>query len=194
MCASVRVTRLVVDLFINMHDAHGDEQHNRCNLHEELQANIKRKRETDQRIIWEDYFMSIAFLAASRSPCQRLQVGCVLVRDNRVVATGYNGFTSGAPHVSRVHNGHEQMTVHAEQNAVADCAKRGVSVDGCTAFVTHSPCVNCAKLLITAGIKKIMYKFDYGDDAIEQEIKKELYVGASVKVENFDIGCVLREA
>lgn len=146
----------------------------------------ERKKICDERICWSDYFMSIAFLAASRSPCARLQVGCVLVKDNRVVATGYNGFTTGAPHVSRVHNGHEQMTVHAEQNAVADCAKRGISVDGCTAFVTHSPCVNCAKTLIAAGINRVVYKIAYGNDVVEEDIKQKLYADAKVDVLIFD--------
>ena len=145
----------------------------------------ERKMDNDERMCWADYFMSIAFLASSRSPCARLQVGCVLVKENRVVATGYNGFTTGAPHVSRVHNGHEQMTVHAEQNAVADCAKRGVSVDGCTAFVTHTPCVNCAKTLVAAGITRVVYKVAYGNDAVEDEIKRKLFADANVRIEKF---------
>ena len=99
--------------------------------------------------VWDEYFMATAVLIASRSNCERLHVGCVIVtggeRKNRLVAAGYNGFLPGTPHVSRVRDGHEQATVHAEQNAVADAARRGSSVEGCVAYVTHYPCINCAK-------------------------------------------------
>src|SRR6478609_9401129 len=89
-----------------------------------------------QRPSWDEYFMATAKLIASRSNCERLHVGCVIVtagdRKNRLVAAGYNGFLPGTPHVSRVRDNHEQATVHAEQNAIADAARRGSSVDGCT--------------------------------------------------------------
>ena len=100
---------------------------------------------------WDEYFMATAALIASRSNCERLHVGCVIVtggdRRNRIVAAGYNGYLPGTPHTSRVRDGHEQATVHAEQNAVADAARRGSSVEGCVAYVTHYPCINCAKIL-----------------------------------------------
>lgn len=120
----------------------------------------------DKRIDWDDYFMSMAHLASSRSPCERLHVGCVLVKDNRLVSMGYNGFLKGSPHVSIVENGHEQATVHAEQNAIADAARRGVSVEGTTAYVTHFPCVNCTKILVASGIRKIYYHTDYRNSKI----------------------------
>lgn len=105
---------------------------------------------------------------ASRSACERLHVGCVIVsggeHKNRIVAAGYNGFLPGAPHSSCVRDGHEQATVHAEQNAVSDAARRGVPLSGCTAYITHFPCVNCAKLLVAAGISKIKYLHDYNND------------------------------
>jgi dCMP deaminase len=98
---------------------------------------------------WDEYFMATAVLMSTRSPCERLHVGCVIVsggdRRNRLVAAGYNGFLPGTPHASRVRDGHEQATVHAEQNAVADAARRGSAVEGCVAYVTHFPCINCAK-------------------------------------------------
>jgi dCMP deaminase len=123
-----------------------------------------------QRPSWDDYFMAMALLIASRSPCQRLHVGCVLVStgksSNRLIAAGYNGFLPGAPHISRVCHDHEQGTVHAEQNAITDAAKRGVSVCGATAYITHYPCVNCAKILIASGIKNIKYHSDYRNDPI----------------------------
>ena len=79
-----------------------------------------------ERLSWDSYFMSISVLAAKRSSCSRLHVGCVIVKNNRILTSGYNGFLRGAPHVSRVANGHEQFTVHAEQNAICDAAFRGV--------------------------------------------------------------------
>ena len=120
----------------------------------------------DSRPNWEQYFCQIAQVTAKRSPCERLHVGCVLVKDNRIVAQGYNGFLPGCPHVSKVVDGHEQATVHAEQNAITDCAKRGVSCEGATAYITHFPCRNCAKMLIAAGIKEINYIDDYKNDDI----------------------------
>ena len=122
------------------------------------------------RPLWDDYFMASAVLISSRSPCERLHVGCVLVGDNRLIAAGYNGFLPGVPHVSRVRDGHEQGTVHAEQNAIADAARRGSSVAGATAYVTHYPCVNCAKILIAAGVKTIKYRTDYKNDPVVAEL------------------------
>jgi len=98
---------------------------------------------------WDEYFMATAALIASRSNCERLHVGCVVVtggdRKNRIVTAGYNGFLPGTPHTSRMRDGHEQATVHAEQNALADAARRGSSVEGCVAYVTHYPCVNARR-------------------------------------------------
>lgn len=112
--------------------------------------------------------MATAVLMSSRSNCERLHVGCVLVtsgeRANRIVAAGYNGFLPGTPHVSRLRDGHEQATVHAEQNAVADAARRGSPVEGCVAYVTHYPCINCAKILAAAGIAEVRYRTDYQND------------------------------
>ena len=119
---------------------------------------------------WDEYFMATAVLISSRSNCERLHVGCVVVtggeRKNRIVAAGYNGFLPGTPHVSRVRDGHEEATVHAEQNAIADAARRGSSVEGCVAYVTHYPCINCAKILAAAGIAEIKYRADYRNDPL----------------------------
>ena len=90
----------------------------------------------DERIDWDDYFMSLAYLISSRSLCSRLNVGCVIVKDTRVISVGYNGFLPKHPHKSIISNKHEQATVHAEQNAISDCAKRGISCDGSTAYIT----------------------------------------------------------
>lgn len=120
----------------------------------------------DQRLSWDSYFMSISVLAAKRSSCSRLHVGCVIVKNNRILTSGYNGFLRGAPHVSRVSNGHEQFTVHAEQNAICDAAFRGVPLENSIAYVTHCPCINCMKLLIAAGISEIKYLNDYKNDEL----------------------------
>ena len=117
-----------------------------------------------------DYFKNIVLVTKDRSPCERLHVGCLLVKDNRIIAQGYNGFLPGVEHTSLMRDGHEQATVHAEQNAVADCAKRGVSCLGSTAYITHYPCINCMKILCASGIKDIRYIEDYRNDNIVQKI------------------------
>ncbi|MBL8140751.1 MAG: cytidine/deoxycytidylate deaminase family protein [Acidobacteria bacterium] len=135
------------------------------------------------RPTWDEYFMATALLVASRSSCGRLHVGCVLVSGgehrHRIVAAGYNGFLPGASHTSRVRDGHEQATVHAEQNAITDAARRGVSVAGATAYVTHFPCLNCAKVLAAAGVRDIAYHRDYRNDPLVEELLAE--AGVSVR-------------
>jgi dCMP deaminase len=115
---------------------------------------------------WDEYFKEIVQVTAKRSPCERLQVGCLLVKANRIVSQGYNGFLPGCEHASIVRDGHEQATVHAEQNAIADCAKRGVSCQECTAYITHYPCIICCRMLLAAGIKEIKYIHDYRNDEL----------------------------
>jgi len=119
-----------------------------------------------ERPTWDEYFTKIVQVTSERSPCHRLQVGCLLVKDNRIVSQGYNGFLPGCAHNSIVRDNHEQATVHAEQNALMDCAKRGVSCDNSTAYVTHYPCIICTRLLLAAGIKEIKYLSDYKNDAL----------------------------
>lgn len=119
-----------------------------------------------QRPTWDEYFTELARVTSTRSSCERLQVGCVFVRDNRVISQGYNGYMAGCPHISIVRDNHEQATIHAEQNAIADCAKRGVSCEGTTAYITHFPCIICMRLLIASGIKTIKYIEDYKNDEL----------------------------
>jgi dCMP deaminase len=136
----------------------------------------------ETRPSWDDYFMATALLLSTRSPCERLHVGCVIVsggdRKNRIIAAGYNGFLPGTPHVSRLRDGHEQATVHAEQNAIADAARRGAPVEGCVAYVTHFPCINCAKILAASGIAEIRYRGDYHNDPLVEP----LLTDAGIKV------------
>jgi len=129
----------------------------------------------DNRISWNDYFMSMAYLASARSPCSRLHVGCVLVKNNRVVSVGYNGFVTGEEHRSVIQKGadgkeHEMATMHAEQNAVCYGANTGVSVNNSIAYVTHYPCINCAKVLASSGIIEVYYHEDYNNDPTVQVV------------------------
>ena len=122
-----------------------------------------------ERPSWNEYFKEIVSVTSKRSACERLQVGCLLVRDNRIISQGYNGFLPGCPHKSIVRNNHEQATVHAEQNAICDCAKRGVSCDNSIAYITHYPCIICTRLMLASGIKKINYINDYKNDELVKE-------------------------
>lgn len=129
-----------------------------------------------ERLTWDEYFSKIVKVTAERSPCERLQVGCLLVKENRIISQGYNGFLPGCPHESIVRDNHEQATLHAEQNALMDCAKRGVSCEGCTAYVTHYPCIICARLLLAGGIKKINYLNDYKNDELVEKFTEQCHV------------------
>lgn len=121
---------------------------------------------SSSRPSWNEYFKRIVIETSKRSPCSRLHVGCLLVKDNRIISQGYNGFLSGCEHKSILRDNHEQATLHAEQNAITDCAKRGVSCDGCSAYITHYPCIICMRLLCASGIKKIYYIDDYRNDEL----------------------------
>ena len=128
------------------------------------------------RLSWDNYFAQIVELSAERSPCERLKVGCLLVKNNRIISQGYNGFLPNCPHKSIVRNNHEQATVHAEQNAIADCAKRGVSCNESTAYITHYPCIICARLLLAAGISNIKYLDDYKNDNLVKVLANQMEV------------------
>jgi len=114
---------------------------------------------------WAEYFLSMADLAATRSTCPRRQVGAVLVRDQRVVATGYNGSLRGQPHCSEVGclmvDGHCKRTVHAELNALLQCALHGAPSRGAALFTTSFPCLDCAKAMVQAGVTAVYYRDPY---------------------------------
>ena len=133
-------------------------------------ARRQRSPPPEERISWDDYFMKAATLASIRSPCDRLKVGCVIVKNNRLISMGYNGFLAGTDHRSIVRWGHEQATIHAEINAITDAAKRGVSIDDSVAYITHYPCINCFKALASSGVKKIYYQVDYKNDPILEDL------------------------
>ena len=129
-----------------------------------------------ERLSWDEYFSKIVKVTAERSPCERLQVGCLLVKDNRIISQGYNGFLPGCPHESIIRDNHEMATVHAEQNAIADCAKRGVSCNESIAYITHYPCIHCCRLLLASGIKEIKYIDDYKNDELVEIFTTQLKI------------------
>lgn len=136
----------------------------------QINSIITNKNSCDNRIEWDDYFMSIALLASQRSPCKRLNVGSVIVKDGRLISMGYNGYISGALHISRVKDNHEQSIIHSEINAITDCAKRGTSLSGAKIYVTHYPCINCFRAIAASNIKEIVYLNDYNNDAIVSQL------------------------
>ncbi|HHX17588.1 MAG TPA: cytidine deaminase [Clostridium sp.] len=142
---------------------------------------------------WDEYFMDIVELIKSRSTCLRRQVGALIAKDKRILATGYNGAPIGCKHCEEVGCLREKYkipsgqrhelcrAIHAEQNAIVQAAYSGVSVKGATMYVTNQPCVLCAKMIINAGIDKIVFKGDYPDN-IAMELLKE----ASVRVIKYE--------
>ena len=128
------------------------------------------KNNNKNRVNWDEYFMSIALLASCRSPCHRLHVGSVIVKNNRIISMGYNGYIPGAPHISRIQDNHEQSVIHSEVNAITDCAKRGTSLEGAKIYITHYPCPNCFRSIAACGIKEIYYHDNYNNNPIVQEL------------------------
>lgn len=148
-----------------------------------------------ERPSWDEYFMEIARVVAKRSTCLRRRVGAVLVRDKHILTTGYNGAPVGMPHCQEVGCLREQLGVpagerhelcrglHAEQNAIIQAALHGISTTGATLYVTHQPCVLCSKMLINAGIKRIVFCGSYPDP-----LAREMLAGAGVRLIQFGRG------
>jgi len=135
--------------------------------------------ENKEKQSWDSYFMSIAEAISKRGSCDRAQVGCVIVKDDRLLmAEGYNGSISGHDHCDVVghlmHEGHCVRTIHAEMNALLNAMKKGVSVQGCVAYVTHRPCPDCTKHLNQAGIKEIVYFHNYRESRLHKHFEKGL--------------------
>ena len=130
----------------------------------------------ENRLAWDQYFAAQALLIANRSTCKRAKVGAVLVKDNKVISTGYNGSVSGTEHCidheCLVIDGHCVRTLHAEVNAILQGAERGVP-KGFTAYVTHFPCLNCTKQLLQVGWKRVVYINQYRIDDYAQYLYKE---------------------
>lgn len=142
-----------------------------------------------KRPSWDEYFMEITQTVAKRSTCLRRQVGAIIVKDNRILATGYNGAPRGLPHCDKLGCLREKLGVpsgerhelcrgiHAEQNALIQAALYGVSTQGGTLYSTTHPCVLCAKLMVNAGIKKVVIQGDYPD-----KLAKEILEQAGIPV------------
>ena len=142
---------------------------------------------------WDHYFMEIAEVVSKRSTCLRRSVGAVIVKDRQILATGYNGTPKGMPHCAEVGCLREQLHVpsgqnhelcrgiHAEQNAIIQAAKLGVSIDGATLYCTHQPCSVCAKMIINAGIRRVVYQEGYPDS-----FSLDIFEEAKVQLERFD--------
>lgn len=120
---------------------------------------------------WDEYFMEIARTVATRATCPRARVGAVLTRKKRILTTGYNGAPRGVAHCLDVGctmvDGHCLRATHAEANAIVQGALHGVSLEGATAYCTHQPCAGCSKLLISAGVERIVYLDAYPDPVAE---------------------------
>ena len=141
---------------------------------------------------WNEYFMSITRMVAKRSTCLRRHVGAILVKDKRILATGSNGAPSGLRHCEEVGCLRETASVpsgerhelcrglHAEQNAIIQAAYHGFSIRGATLYCTNKPCVICSKMLINAGIRKILYENGYDDHLADQMLKE-----ANIDIERF---------
>ncbi len=133
---------------------------------------------------WDKYFIEIATLVASRSTCLRRKVGACVVRDKRILTTGYNGAPTGILHCKETGCLREKLNIpsgerhelcrglHAEQNAIIQAAKIGVSLEGATIYITNHPCFICAKMIINSGIKKVIYKEGYPDKEAENFLKE----------------------
>lgn len=128
------------------------------------------------RVSWDEYFMQIAEIVKTRSTCLRREVGAVIVKDNRIITTGYNGAPSGLKHCTEMGGCERERlgipsgqrhelcrALHAEQNAIIQAANLGISTAGATIYITLQPCVICAKMLINAGITRIVHKGAYPD-------------------------------
>ena len=137
---------------------------------------------------WDHYFMDMANIVATRATCNRLQVGALIVRDKRTIASGYNGSVSGDVHCievgCKVVDGHCIRTIHAESNAILQCAKFGVSTDEAELYVTHFPCLNCSKQIIQAGIRKVIFEEEYHMDPYALELFAQAGVHV-MKLEQF---------
>ncbi|MCI8284180.1 MAG: cytidine deaminase [Firmicutes bacterium] len=133
---------------------------------------------------WDQYFMEFAEVARKRSTCLRRKVGAIIVKDKRILATGYNGVPTGIQHCSERGCLRDQLGVpsgerhelcrgmHAEQNAIVQAAYLGVSIDGSVLYCTNQPCILCAKMIINAGIKRIVVKEGYPDEYAQQMLKE----------------------
>jgi len=148
---------------------------------------------SENRISKDQYFMEIAEIVSKRSTCIKRKVGAVLVKNNHIVSTGYNGAPSGLPHCNKERCVRQNLKpgerpelcrgVHAEVNCIIQAALHGTSIEGdTTLYCTTFPCMSCLKLLVNAKVKRILYKEGY---YMENQVKQELVKESSIKIEKF---------
>ena len=126
--------------------------------------------------------MDASNLYSKLSKCKKKQVGCIAVRDNRIIATGVNGTLPGQPNKCEDYNGNTLPTVvHSELNLVCFCAREGISLKGATLFVTLSPCIDCAKMIVAAGVKRVVYDEVYRDTSGIEFLKKFIKIERIIK-------------
>ena len=138
----------------------------------------------DHRPSWDEYFMTLANEVATRTTCMRRAVGAVIVKDRRILATGYNGVPTGMRHCAETGCLRQQLGVpsgqrheicrglHAEQNAIIQAALHGISIEGSTLYCTHQPCILCAKMMINARISRVVYEESYPDGTALKFLKQ----------------------
>lgn len=159
-----------------------------------MERKLAKPKQPDSRPSWDEYFMEITNIVSHRSTCLRRHVGTVVVKGKRILTTGYNGAPSGLKHCSEVGCLREKLDIpsgerqelcrasHAEQNAIIQAAQHGVSINGATIYSTHFPCVTCAKMIINAGIKKIIYQQGYPD-----QLSRELLEEAGIELKKMTL-------
>jgi dCMP deaminase len=138
----------------------------------------------NMRPSWDEYFMQLVEIIKTRSTCVRRQVGAIVVKENRILTTGYNGSPSGCKHCEEIGCVRQKLGIpsgqrhelcralHAEQNAIIQAAKYGINIDGACIYVTTQPCVICAKMIINSGINRIVYKGEYPDELAMQLLEE----------------------
>jgi len=151
---------------------------------QEAVSSITKLEKVKQRPSWNEYFMQITLLVSSRSTCLRRSVGAILVKDKRILATGYNGAPTGVPHCIDVGCLRAKLDIpagqrheicrglHAEQNAIIQAAAHGININGADLYSTTMPCVICAKMIINAGIERVFYLDGYPDELTESLLKE----------------------
>ncbi len=154
--------------------------------------------ETNERPSWDEYFLEVMHALAKRATCNRGKTACLFVKDNHIISSGYVGAPSGLPHCDEVGHLMKQVvnedgsisehcvrTIHAEQNAICQAAKRGVSIEGATLYCKLAPCRTCAMLLIACGIKRIVAEYKYHKGAESEEMLKT--AGIEIKYINDEV-------
>lgn len=158
------------------------------------ESSLNKEIDRVERPTWDEYFQEIAYKVSERSTCLRRKTGSLLVKDKRILTTGYNGSPSGLKHCADIGCLREEEEIdsgtrhelcrglHAEQNAIIQAAMHGVKIADSTIYTTHHPCVLCAKMIINSGIVRVVYSLSYPD-----ELSKEMLSEAKIIVERIEL-------